>query len=119
MKKIFVVLLAFAALGFCGRFAFCAQEELTKEKIISIAIEQLKGKGVTLDGVNIIYDEGGKLWSQKSGITTVENQSPNHGLLVKGFLKNYRVVYFDFNEPLPDMWVFIDKDTGEVLDVIK
>jgi hypothetical protein len=32
-------------------------------------------------------------------------------------MKNYRTVYFDFKEPVPDIWVFVDKDTGEVLEV--
>jgi hypothetical protein len=26
-------------------------------------------------------------------------------------------VYFDYKEPLPDVWVFVDKDSGDVLTV--
>ncbi len=99
--------------------AFCAEEEISQEKVIAIATEAVKDSGVSLEEVDIIYDEGGKIWDEKTGILVGEDKSPNHGILRKGFLKNYRVVYFDFKEPLKDIWVFVDKDTGEVLTVYK
>jgi hypothetical protein len=87
------------------------------EKIVEIATMAVKAKGVQLDEVNIIYDEGNKLWSEKLGVLTELDTNPNHGVLKRGFLKNYYTVYFDFKEPLKDIWVFIDKDTGEVFEV--
>jgi len=91
--------------------------ELTKEEILSIATVTIKNNGIDIKEVNIIYDDGNKLWSEEIGSYKELDNSPNFGILKKGFLKNYRTVYFDFKEPLPDMWVFIDKDTGEVLEV--
>ena len=120
MKKgIFAVLAVLAAVCFYGRPALCAGEELTKDKILGIAIEHVKAQGISVDGVTVIYDEDGKLWSEKTGMAKIESESPNHGVLVKGFLKNYRIVYFDFQDPLPDLWVIVDKDTGEVLGIVK
>ncbi len=96
-----------------------SQEALPKDKILAIATAAVKGEGVKLDEVNIIYDEGGQLWSERLGKAVGVDNSPNHGILKKGFLKNYKIVYFDFKEPINDIWVFVDKDTGEVLEVYR
>lgn len=116
-KKVFVLvgLLLVLSLG----LAFCADADLSKEKVIAIATESVRGQGIALDLVDIIYDEDGKLWSEKTGFLVGEDKSPNHGILRKGFLKNYLIVYFDFKTPLKDVWVFVDKDTGEVLTVYR
>lgn len=90
---------------------------ITKEKIIEIASMAVKEKGVKLEEANVIYDEDGKLWSEKVGYLATEETSPNHGILRRGFLNNYRIVYFDLKEPLKDIWVFIDKDSGEIFEV--
>lgn len=100
--------------------AGAAQEQLTKERIVDIATIAVKDKGIELKEVNIIYDDGNKLWAERIGYLTEEGQDKNHGILVRGFLKNYYTVYFDFKEPvIKDVWVFIDKDTGEVLEVYR
>lgn len=91
--------------------------ELPKDQIISIATEQIKAKGVNIEEVNVVYDEGNRLWSEKIGVLSAASEDPNRGVLTRGFLKNYRTVFFDFKDPLPDVWVFVDKDTGEVLEV--
>jgi len=96
-----------------------ASKEISKDRVVAIATEAVKGQGFELEETNIIYDEDGKLWSEKVGFLSGEDKSPNHGILRQGFLKNYRTVYFDFKEPLADIWVFIDKDSGEVLTVYK
>ena len=118
IKKILLGLIAGAVL-LPWQFAFCGENDFPKDKIIAIATESVKSAGMDITGVNIIYDEGGKLWSEKSGFVGFEDKSPNHGILKQGFLKNYRIVYFDFAEPVKDAWVFLDKDTGEVLAVYK
>ncbi|MCX5716625.1 MAG: hypothetical protein NTV07_07295 [Candidatus Omnitrophica bacterium] len=117
MKKIFVGTAVFMMLLSCAvSFAQEAKQEVSKDQVIAIATEAVKAKGLDLEAVNIVYDEGGQLWSEKIGAATLSDQ-PNHGILVQGFLKNYKVVYFDYKEPLPDVWVFVDKDTGDVLTV--
>jgi hypothetical protein len=96
-----------------------ASKEVSKEQVIAVATAAVKAEGIKLDEVNIIYDEGGKLWSQRLGMVVAEDKSPNYGILKHGFLKNYRTVYFDFKAPIKDVWVFVDKDTGEVLTVYR
>jgi len=101
-----------------GSFLVHSQnKELTKEQLIGLATQAVEGKGFSIEEVNVIYDEGGKLWSERLGALAMENTSSNYGILKEGFLRNYRIVYFDFKEPLKDVWVFIDRDTGEVFTV--
>ena len=97
--------------------AYCEEKDFAKERIVEIATTAVKGAGFNAQEATIVYDEGGKLWAEKIGEVAFEDKSPNHGILKQGFLKNYRVVFFDFKEPIKDVWVFIDKDTGEVLIV--
>ncbi len=97
--------------------AYGQNKEFTKEHLVGLATQAVKAKGLDINEVDIIYDEGGKLWAQRLGTVRAENTSPNYGILKEGFLKNYRIVFFDFKEPLNDVWVFIDKDSGEVFAV--
>jgi len=116
MKKIVAVIVC--CLASTALFTSYAQDkERGKEEIVGLATQAVKGQGFSLNEVDIIYDEGGKLWAQRLGAVRAENTSPNYGILKEGFLKNYRIVFFDFKEPLRDVWVFIDKDTGEVFSV--
>ncbi|MBM3244909.1 MAG: hypothetical protein FJZ15_03855 [Candidatus Omnitrophica bacterium] len=117
MFKKFVVIAVMAAVVLPYAALFAAESDFPQDKVIAIATAAVKDKGIELAEVNIIYDEGGQLWSRRLGEAVVEDQSPNHGILKQGFLKNYRIVYFDFKEPLKDIWVFVDKDSGEVLTV--
>ena len=118
-KTFFILLLAALAICVMPKVVAAENESLSQVKVIAIATEAVKAKGVSLEAVSIIYDDGNKLWSEKIGALTSPSSNPNYGVLVKGFLKNYRTVYFDFKEPLPDIWVFVDKDTGEILEVYK
>lgn len=115
-KKIFLIAMVLAVVCLCSQ-AFAQQKEMPKEEIIAIATAAVKGEGIKIDDVSIVYDDGNKLWEENIGKITVTDNEPNYGILKKGFLKNYRTVYFDFAEPIKDVWVFVDKDTGEVLDV--
>lgn len=120
MKKVLVlVLVAAFVLGFGIYLSFAENKNLSKDNVIAIATTTLKGQGINAAGADIVYDEGGKLWEEKFGMIGMEDQSPNHGILKRGFLKNYYIICYDFKEPLKDVWVFIDKDTGEVLEVYK
>jgi len=116
MKKIFAVFLVLGLL-FCLQPQFCLAKEVSKEEVIVIATDAVKAKGLDPQLAQIIYDEEGKLWCETAGIVGFEDTSPNHGILKKGFLKNYKIVFFDFKEPVKDVWVFVDKDTGEILTV--
>jgi len=115
-KKLILLLAVVLFLGFSAA-VFAAESDFTKDRIISIATEAVTAKGVTVAVADIVYDEDGKLWSEKLGAVGYEDKTPNHGILKQGFLKNYKIVFFDFKEPLKDIWVFVDKDTGEVLTV--
>ena len=121
MKNKLFLVVALVCFAFCA-VAASAQEikkEVSKDEAIAIATKSVAGKGIDIKGAQVVYDEGGKLWCETAGFAIFENLSPNHGILKNGFLKNYRIVFFDFKEPLPDVWIFIDKDTGEVLEVSK
>lgn len=119
LRKVFTVTIALAALFLISSSLLAQNDEISKEQIIAVATEAFMAEGYKLEDTDIIYDEDGKLWSERIGKITSEDTSPNFGVLKKGFLKNYRTVYFDFKDPLPDVWVFIDKDSGEVLTVYK
>lgn len=117
-KKLVVVgCILFLFLSFLGIAEASEKKEFMKEQIVAIATAEVKAKGFKLDEVQIIYDDGNKLWDEQIGRLTELSDSPNFGIFKKGFMSNYRTVYFDFKEPLPDLWVFVDKDTGEVLEV--
>lgn len=118
MRKLLCLVVAIFVLSVCSRAMAQppAAQEVPKEKIVAIATEEVKAKGYNLEAVSIIYDDGNKLWEEQIGKMTGLN-SQNFGIFKKGFMKNYRTVYFDFVEPMPDIWVFIDKDTGDVLEI--
>jgi hypothetical protein len=102
---------ALASAGQAGK-----KKEISKEQVVAVATEAVKGKGFKLVDVQIIYDDKGRLWSERIGKYTELDKSPNFGIFKRGFMKNYKIVYFDYKSS-PDLWVFIDKDTGEVLEV--
>lgn len=117
MRTRSVILLLAVMLLFCAGVAFCQTKELPKKQIIAIAEEAVREKGYKVDEAQVIYDEGGRRWCETFGFVGFEDTSPNHGILKRGFLKNYKIVYFDFKEPVKDVWVFVDKDTGEILTI--
>lgn len=121
-KKVWVfVLVSFflCSLGFAQDVV--GKKEMSEKEVIAIATAAVQNqeKNIKLEEVQIIYDQDNKLWTEHIGRITELNTSPNFGIFKRGFLKNYRTVYFDFKEPMPDIWVFIDKDTGEVLEVYR
>jgi len=116
-KRVFFLIGLFLLILLCiGVFA---QDEYSSEEFVMIATNIVKAKGIDLSDVEIIYDDGNKLWDEQVGKYAELVNSPNFAIFKNGFMKNYRTVYFDFKEPLPDIWVFMDKDTGEVLEVFK
>lgn len=117
-KKFFIIACVFLMLALFSSIARAVEKkDFTQDEIVAIATAEVKAKGFQLDEVQIIYDDGNKLWDEQIGKITELSDSPNFGIFKKGFMSNYKTVYFDFIDPLPDLWVFIDKDTGEVLEV--
>ena len=100
--------------------AFCQEPQaaapMDKAQVISVATEAVKASGLDIEGANIVYDQDGQLWSETIGKATMENV-PNEGVFQHGNSANEEVVYFDYKEPLKDVWVFVDRDTGEVTEV--
>lgn len=120
MKKLMLFLAAALLLNYSVAMAAAKDRQLKPEDIKAIAVSAVQKQGIVLKEVDVIYDEGGKIWLQRSGIAAIKNDSSNYGILKNGFLKNYRIVLFDFRDPVAkDVWVFIDKDTGDVLTVYK
>jgi len=117
MQKKLVLLLLTVFVFTAVVVSFAAESDFDQDKIVSIATEAVKAKGIEVKDVNVVYDIDGQLWSDRLGAVGFEDTTPNHGILKQGFLKNYKIVFFDYIEPLKDVWVFIDKDTGEVLTV--
>lgn len=94
--------------------------DLQKDEVLTIAKKALKDKGYEVEAVKVVYDKDNVLWQKKVSELTVKDTNPNYGVLVRGFLKNYKTVVFEFTkQPFKKVWVFIDKDTGEVLEIYK
>ena len=127
-KRLFLWVLVFV-LSFASSSAFSQRDRLTKEQITQIAINKAKDLGYKTEEMNIIYDEGNKnikehlthigvstynektkKW-EKDLPTTPEKEYPE----LNG--REYQSVYLGpkGNVKGGDLWVFIDKDTGEVI----
>lgn len=117
MSRLMVLFLAI--LLFFSTNIFAEKKELSKDQAIDIATEAIKKEGLNLEGIEVIYDEGNRLWEAQISKITALDKGSSFAVLKKGFLNNYRIVYCHFNTPPQDVWVFIDKDTGEVLEVYK
>ncbi|MEW5758698.1 MAG: hypothetical protein AB1755_04415 [Candidatus Omnitrophota bacterium] len=94
-------------------------KEITKDEAIKIASDRLLLDGLSLEGVEVTYDEENKLWESKINKIIVLDNIAIFGIIKKGFLENYKIVFFQFKPPHRDIWVFIDKDTGDILDIYK
>ena len=113
MKRYTVLLAAILLVAFAAP-ALCA--DLTKAQIVDAAVETVEAGGVTLIGVDVVYDDGNTMWEERLAYLETDT-SQNHGVLPHGVLQNkeYQVVYFDYEESSPgkDIWVFVDPVTGE------
>ncbi|MFH1878947.1 MAG: hypothetical protein ABH883_09090, partial [Candidatus Omnitrophota bacterium] len=120
MKKIAVMVMVLLAVCFVMQSYQSNAAEITKKQMIENAEKALEAGGITLDGVNIIYDDGNTFWQERVAYLE-KDAAQNHGILPHGVLRNkdYQVVYFDFVEssPLGDTWVFLDPATGDVIGV--
>jgi hypothetical protein len=132
-KKLFLLLLVIV-LCFASSFAFSQSNQLTKERIIQIAISKARDLGYKTEKMNIVYDDGNKSikehlkhigvstynektkkW-EKDLPTTPGKEYPE----LKG--KDYQSVYFGPKGSGilgGNLWVFVDKNTGEVIKYIR
>ena len=108
-------------------------EDLSREGVLRIATDKAKELGYKLEEMNVTYDDGNKKIKEhltRSGIstynkktktweknlpTTPEKEYPE----LAG--RNYQAVYCAPKKMQlgGDLWVFIDKDTGEVIRYIR
>lgn len=99
--------------------AACAQvgQVMTKSETMEKAQKYVQDAGATLEGVDVIYDDGNTMWQERAVV--LEQNVENKGILPHGMLvnKDYQVVYFDYAETSPqgDIWVFLDNTTGDVI----
>jgi hypothetical protein len=109
------VILVFSVLPLCS-FAETAKEI----EVVEIAKKALTEKGVVYVDAVIAYDKNNQRWREWGRIVEVTPHDPNHGNLPYGMLENkkYHTVYFDYDEDARrDIWVFVDADTGKVLEI--
>ncbi len=99
--------------------SYALKKELTKYQIVESATRALNKDGFDLYRVEIIYDQNNKMWREKVNKMTDLQNSPNFKLFERGFMKNYQAVLFNFKNPSGEVWVFADRDTGEVLEIYR
>ncbi len=130
MKKINVILVILLSIS-CMGFSFM-KKELSKEKILEIAINRANELGFTLNQVTPYFDEGNKRLkehSRNSGVSTYNEKkeewvydAPSTPTKKYPELedRNYQAVYFAPKEMQlgGDLWIFIDKNTGEVISYV-
>jgi len=119
MKRQGLVIVVALVLSFVA-VSLCLAENMGKEQITDKAKQALANKGIVLEDVNIVYDEGNKQWEAWGVIVAQAPADANHGLLPHGVLENkkYQAIYFDFiDDAKKDIWLFADPETGEVLAI--
>lgn len=86
------------------------------ERAAKIAAEDA---GIIVEEAQLIYDPQNKRWEERVAAIEEDPADPNHGKLPHGMLydKKYETVLLDFKEDADsaDAWVFVDKDTGDVI----
>ncbi len=117
------VLSIFFMLGFAIWICGCRQSVLTEQQIIEIAINKAKPEKVNLDIREVYYDLGNKAWTRK--LVEIKKNSPDYAKSRNYFeildTYDYQAVLFalkpDLNVLGGDLWVFVDKKTGEVITI--
>lgn len=113
---------------------FSESDKLTKEQIIRITISKAQELGYNTEDMDIIYDEDNqkiKEHLKRSGVSTYnketkawEKDSPTTPEQEYPELKekDYQAVYFGpkgVGIKGGDLWVFIDRNTGEAIKYIR
>lgn len=103
----------------CSFPSYGLEKELTKYEIVEAATKALTADGFDLYQVEIIYDQNNTRWREKVSKMTELVKSPNFKLFERGFMKKYQAVLFNFKDPSGEVWVFIDRDNGEILEIYR
>ncbi|MDI6606715.1 MAG: hypothetical protein QME65_06215 [Candidatus Omnitrophota bacterium] len=122
MKKLLLgVMVLGLLLAASAVFAQGEAAGISEEQIKAAAIKAVQEKNIVFEEADIIYDEENALWDERVMVIEETPNDPNYGNLPGGVLaeKKYQAVFFDFPEEslTKDVWVFVDKDTGEVITV--
>ncbi len=119
MKRnaLFTLVVLFLACLVAGLSFAQVGQVMTKSEALEKAKTYVQDAGKTLEEVDVIYDDGNTMWSER--VVVLEQNAENKGILPHGMLvnKDYQVVYFDYVETSPqgDMWVFLDNATGDII----
>lgn len=121
LKRSAVVFMALFGVLLLASPAFCGggAAEMGPQDIIAVAKTAVKGAGIEYAEADVLYIEDSKVWVEKIGIGAIEDKAPNRGNFAKGVMKHYKVVCFDFKEPVKDVFVFVNAGTGEVITVYR
>ena len=110
-----VVVLVLAVV--CG----ISMADTAEERAVSAAKAAIHAQKIVEGDAVIVYDPENNKWEERVAVVAKMPADPNHGKLPHGMLynKKYETVLFDFKEDATegDVWVFIDKDTGNVLTI--
>lgn len=114
-RKVSVILAALVVL-FSLTLAAAAEKELSRGQILDVAVKAAEQKGIVLKDVDIVYDEENDRWEERM-VYIKEDTTPNRGIFDQGYSKKYQAILLDFEETAPtkDVWVFVDRETGEVV----
>ncbi len=104
---------------FCSFPSYALKKQLTKYEIVESATRAMNADGFNLYKVEVLYDQNNKMWRERVNKMTDLINSPNFKLFERGFMKNYQAVLFSFKDPSGEAWVFVDRDTGEVLEIYR
>lgn len=120
MKKTWSSVMAVSILAVAAAAAVCLADT-PEERAIVTAKEAVKARGIMAGDAQIIYDPSGNRWEEKIAVIESSPSDPNHGYLPRGMLyeRKFETVLLDFEEDAKDAdtWVFIDKDTGDVITI--
>lgn len=120
MRRCWFVALAAVVLTLAGPQALCLAQT-AEEKAMETAKQAAGQEGIVVGEAELIYDPSNQKWEERVAAIEALPSDPNHGNLPHGVLrsKKYETVLLDFQEDATeaDAWVFIDKDTGDVLAV--
>ncbi|HNX68773.1 MAG TPA: hypothetical protein PLL75_07810 [Candidatus Omnitrophota bacterium] len=110
----------------------CAVTELSKERIIEIAKAKASAWKFKVETMTITYDDGNlelKKFLMREGVSQYDKQTgkwiPVEGTTPERWRpklasRDFQAVYFAPKQQMKggDFWVFVDRNTGEVIDVV-
>ncbi|MBP7088100.1 MAG: hypothetical protein KBB01_02235 [Candidatus Omnitrophica bacterium] len=117
MAKIILVSIALIFIISFLLFNLYAQQELSRQQLIALAMAKAYELGYNRENVSIIYDDSNEKW--QSYLNYLGVLPKEYSLLLQ---RNYQSIYvvFRYDESRqPLFWIFIDRDNGEVITIIR